>query len=635
MLKSLPWVTAGLFIALYAFFFLCQLQHHYFNQDDNFAQFTPVIVSAMRSLIYEHTFPEWNPYNSLGAPAAVAGIYALTYPPTYLAAWIADKIFHQPGLFPNLFFLIHLLPAMIVSFLYFKKCSHENSVALAASLSFVFSGFFLMAGRSWYYMIPTMLWLPTIMLLLIRPSFPSMLTGCVMGIYFHSGNAQMWVYTFIFVLFFLGFKIHHRTATLKQCLIFICTACACAAPLAVPQTLWMSHVLRHGGLEGHILRALPGMLLPYPLISAEHPMNWGFPDGKGGMIAYFGTFFALGGCTAVLYPLWNFFYRREPFPKNHLYAPHACALAAAYILGAGRYGAVMKALFLLPVFKQFSLPFKFIPFIAFFSIGLTCIALQHLRNQKGRFLCHALAASTLLLWIPHIQHSTRDFYHYYNVYPTHTIEQVFQKTPQPRILNSYPMRSMEKNYPLALPHNLQSLFQITGMYGIEPSLDNGTAQQAFLRTLQQKNLSENASIYGITHILNTSSHALPTPYPIENPTPPVFDTHALSALDYTADFSGIHITSQTSPQNITAAWIQRPFMVAYTDTHTLPITHDSHGRITLHNLPSQWKSIHILFKPPWLLGWLIAGLSFTTALFLQYPHILKRVFDLKKSTVSQ
>src|SRR5205823_7500984 len=104
----------------------------------------------------------------------------------------------------DFFFLIHAVLGLFFMRACLKSVGVSSWLGTAAALAFVLCGYNLIAGRGWYYMIPGIAWLPLAGLCLARAPEASR-TGWALaavaslGLGFHSGNVQMWLYTLLFL----------------------------------------------------------------------------------------------------------------------------------------------------------------------------------------------------------------------------------------------------------------------------------------------------------------------------------------------------------------------------------------------------------------------------------------------------
>jgi len=193
---TIRWCMAGLLVMAIAGVVVETFEPYYFTQDDNYSQFFPGMLYGCRTA-FAGAFPAWNPHQFLGAPLAEVGTYALTYPLTYVSYALATYVLGDELATVEVFCWLHLA-AGFVAFLWFgRRLGLAAPLSSAMALCFVLSGYALVAGRSWFYMVPTFLWAPLLgvsvqSLTRHKPGWCWLLgTGLVIGLDFHAGNAQM------------------------------------------------------------------------------------------------------------------------------------------------------------------------------------------------------------------------------------------------------------------------------------------------------------------------------------------------------------------------------------------------------------------------------------------------------------
>ena len=180
----LIWFAGGAAVLVAGLTIVEVLQPYYFVQDDNYGQFLPVIVEGCRSL-FAGLAPEWNPYQFLGCPTASQGVYGLTYPATWVAYAIARFILGNDLLTLDVYAIGHLLAGYAVTYHLARRVGVRPCISAAAAVSFALSGYFLIAGRSWIFMVPVAVWLPALAVVCGTSAWPQGNVG--MG----SGNGSV------------------------------------------------------------------------------------------------------------------------------------------------------------------------------------------------------------------------------------------------------------------------------------------------------------------------------------------------------------------------------------------------------------------------------------------------------------
>ena len=189
--RAAPWLGFGLAVVAAAGLVLELRDPYYFTQDDNFAQFLPIILHGC-SVLAGGAFPDFNPFQQMGAPVAGVGVYALTYPPTWASCAVADRLLGTPAAALEVFAFLHLAAGFGAAFWAGRAVGVRPALAAAAALSFALSGYFLIAGRSWYYMLPVALWAPLLVVAVerLRRGTPGLgwavLSGLAVGVFLHA-----------------------------------------------------------------------------------------------------------------------------------------------------------------------------------------------------------------------------------------------------------------------------------------------------------------------------------------------------------------------------------------------------------------------------------------------------------------
>ncbi|MBB6048683.1 hypothetical protein [Armatimonas rosea] len=363
-----------------------------FVHDDNITQFLPVILQGCESL-FRGIFPTYNPFELMGSPTASVGTYALTYPPTYLCYAVARWLFHDTYLTLDLFEVLHLALGYLATFSLARRLGLRPALALCVALSFVLCGYFVVYTRCWFYMGPVALWTPLLLLALLPLTDPKPLTvgwplrtGLVLGLYFHAGNAQMWIYTLLCAACLL--LLWQRTGQLvrgRLCWIVaaLLVGLAIAAPLLIVQSMEVVGIRRSANIKAGVLPGLFAMLLPTPLVKVAMPGMW-MTTGPWKHLANFSPLYFCGpfllgtAFLGLLSPSW-FCWSRRLVGANVWLLCGALALAICL----GECGGISQLLVLLPVFNKFQHSWKFLPLVALFcGLGGALMIERWLRLQR-------------------------------------------------------------------------------------------------------------------------------------------------------------------------------------------------------------------------------------------------------------
>ena len=496
------WIVFGLAVLLLAGALIELRDPYYFAQDDNLSQFLPTILHGC-ALLGAGYWPDYNPYQFLGTPMASVGTYGLSYPPLWISCLVSDRILGQPTAVLEAFALLHLAAGFLATFWLGRSQGLGPALATACGLSFVLCGYFLIAGRSWFYMLPVAAWLPLLMLSATRlgaterPLRWSLLTGLFIGAFFHAGNAQMWFYALMFwslalLLQWLGRALAWRRVLWAGAAVLF--GIGIAAPLLLPQSALVSGIFRRGGEGNGIFEGIPALLLPYPLVTAGHPNGWGnaFIE-RMGQLYYSGTVLTVAGFAAIAFVI--AFGLRNRLDRA-LVARGLWPLLAvlAFLLALGPAGGLWDTLVHLPIFRLFDHPFKYLPYLVLFTNLAGAIALQGWLGRRQAWL----GATTVLvvgLMLLHASLARSSFYSYgdepYPALPSAMQELLALPDGQlpPRVVRLAPYRWPEPGYSHSLMHNLATYYAIPAFDGYDNLIAFGSAYRDTFRRLQEEPLN--------------------------------------------------------------------------------------------------------------------------------------------------
>ncbi len=476
------WFAAGLAVTALGLLVVELGTPYFFAQDDNFAQFMPVTVHGCENL-FRGVFPVWNPHQMMGAPTATVGTYALTYPVTWLAYAVARWGLGAPYLFCDVFCAAHLLAGYAATWRAARAVGLSPPLAASGALAFALSGFFLVMGRSWFYMAPVALWAPLLAAqveALRRDALPrgwAAVTGVAAGAFFHAGNAQLWAYALL--LFTVAAAALFATgaaprARLRDCVVAGLVALAVAAPLLLPQLALVRGVTRHGGVGDTLRGGLVHMLLPLPpsLVGPPSRMGATADDLRTvGHLFYSGTLFSAAGLALSLSLATVRLGRAEL--RANVWA--ACA-ALALVAGFGNPGVVWTLLGKLPLFAKFSRPFKFLPYVTLFSVLGGGVAVQRLLGaRRAAHAAAAAAVAALMLW--HCRATRASEYSFpdrpYPAAPPWLLARVADPDPRAlrRVFSVDPERSTLPGFPLGLHLNFATVYGAHSAHGFDPFVE--------------------------------------------------------------------------------------------------------------------------------------------------------------------
>ncbi|MBI2945560.1 MAG: hypothetical protein HYY25_15310 [Candidatus Wallbacteria bacterium] len=407
--RDRPWLAAGLATVCAGLAILEWNEPFYFLQDDNFVQFMPSISLAGRTLL-EGRWPSLNPHILLGAPLFDNGNYALTYPPVLASWWLARTVLGNEYWTLDVFCCAHVIAAFFAAYWLARAVGVGPHLSAAAAVSHALSGYVLISGRSWLSVTPAAFYYPLMALATVRFVAGgagirwAVSAGCMAGLAFHAGNVQFWLYAVI--LCGLVLALHFVCGNLeKRSLLLLVPAAllttGIAAPLLIPQMGVASDLIRKGGTGRGILVGLHALVLPYPVVEARHPNNWGNTHRERmGQYYYCGTFVSAPGLLLVVLAGASLGVLKRP---RRFVAANVWLLAGglALLCALGREGLIWQWMSALPIVGKFREPFKFLLFVTMLIPLSGALGLERVLGGGRRGARTALAAVTALAMLYH------------------------------------------------------------------------------------------------------------------------------------------------------------------------------------------------------------------------------------------
>ncbi len=634
-------------LTIAGYYVLHKIDPIYFNQDDNFSQFGPVILAGVEGFLRDGTFPNWNPFQLMGAPTADVGVYALTYPPTYLAV-VAAKALGNRELWADVFFLLHAFPGVLLTVYCFRAARMSRTLALSAAMSFLFCGYNIGAGRSWYYMIPLLVTIPTLGWLLVRIEQMRSrrwfwVSALTLGLSFHAGNTQMWFYWGMFWVTGVAWNyVYRKTIPIRSEILrfgsIALVALGIAFPLLLVQLMFMATVKRDPQGHGTIAEHLGEIIFPIPLFRTT---NSGiYPEF--GHVFYGGTVFPILALLVVSYSYLHWLGKRRT-PWDYTISCGVVIASIAFVLGMGRLGILWSLLEAGPPFSLFSHPFKFLPYILFFScltggLFLERIA-RRLSKQEGRTLRASVMVLVLGLTSLHLSASDQAFYVFGDRSYTPLAEGLERKIRgdrnYTRIESVAALRDNRPGYKNSLTHNFATAHGIAAVWGYDPLVRNTLINRQWWEKWNEAlcvdafdinskigcnparphrpQLLENLLRVSGSHfrLIYQRHQERPTLVPVSDPDPIAFDFHNRThALPFVVNFSGVSVVNEgNSVGPVLINFLRRPRMQATVDGTRIDVQEDAWGRVILQPPPG-WKNISLRYVPAWSWGLLI-GLGLT------------------------
>ena len=293
-------------------------------------------------------------------------------------------------------------------------------------------------------------------------------TAISIGLFYHAGNVQMWVYGVGFwglVLLLRKVRESWSWREFATCLPALLIGIGIAVPLLIPQWKATQGLERGTGGEG-IERGLMSLLYPNPLVNSGLPNGWGTDTGApGGQLYYAGTFFTLAWIAGLAVVAAG----RDGL-KAFRGNPFLSASVVALLLALGSKGGLWILHMKLPVLQAFAHPIKFLPFLQLFSLVLGGLILQRAFAGTARTTVAGVgmfAVATLVMFY-HASISSQAFYVWKDRPDSQVPAQMLKEIGQQRIYPLAPWRSPGSGYSKSLAHNFASAEHVQSIEGYEP-----------------------------------------------------------------------------------------------------------------------------------------------------------------------
>ncbi|HZL91432.1 MAG TPA: hypothetical protein VFB96_23895, partial [Pirellulaceae bacterium] len=648
---TIAWLAAGWSLVAANLAWL-EFRHPFtFTHDDNLSQFLPVIVHGARSLFDEGVLSTWNPHQFTGYPTASLGTYALTYPLTYLSYAAARWLLGNEYATIEIFGVIHLAAGYGTMFWAARSVGLRPALSAAAGLCFALCGFFLIGGRSWYYMLPLATWLPLVAVSIWRlrggrVGWPWVLsTGLLLGILFHAGNAQMWIYA----AGFLGIAgVYLALYGGQSWRLLVPVACALWLGLAIASPLFLPQYLETSGLERFaggepIVKGLFGLFVPWPLSFADRP---GMAEANNlrfiTQFYYAGTIFTAAAAIGLFSCLWH------RWPRRVAAANVLLALGlVAFIYALGRPGMVWGLTGELPVFKQFRHPMKFLAFVHVFGIlGGGLVVERLLRRFPRPQLEWLIAGACAVLMTYHTYLAFAAFFSW-SIAPYPDSPGWLQQIASDKSGRLYPVaprRCAARNYELSQMLNLPTIYGTLSLTGYDPLIEENSQHKELRRRLLENPLAT-LRAFGVRHVVVYPTQELPELYPGQtyfrwyywepteravhqaaeqvgrlthwSPGVAVYEIDGAAPLAFAtgdearplpirfhSSGADVSLPPAARGKSVIVNVLPPRFLYAYADGIRIEHTTDEWGRLKLNTPPSATE-LKLLYRPPWLAGTLL------------------------------
>ncbi len=500
-------------------------QPMYFTQDDGHTFFLPVLAEAMRAMWHDGSFSTWTGLLGMGFPTVSAGAFTLTYPVTYIAYAISMAMGSAVYTL-EIYAWLHFMAAYAVTYLLLRAVGCRPVLALSGSFCLVLSGFNLDVGRSWFVYIATMVYFPALLLSLVwlqrdRAGWRwVLLTGAVIGVAYHTGNAQFWLYACAFwALGAVWIAAWQFGAQWRQWLPIAAAGLVgvgLAMPLAYMQVQELGQMDRPmAGTEG-IGVGLSNLLLPYPWVETGHPEGWGgaYKPMMGAMYFFGGVFFLFAMMAVFAYVAmavrmpWAWLKGRRTEGVFTLLA------VVAFWMALGRDGGLWSVVhtYLYP-FNKMRNAWKFISLLSVLSVVAGAYYAEGLAQRlrrAGPVAVPLLAVVAMAMTVVNAYCAKRPWQFLVDVAylpmpqalePLRVPEGFSQHIP--RVMPFSPFFAGIEGYSAVLGRNYPAWYHVVSTGYHVNSFEN-TPNMVFSKSVMEKSLQDYTRQYGVTHIIVSS-----------------------------------------------------------------------------------------------------------------------------------
>jgi len=510
--RSWTWIVLGLATVAAAVAILEWIEPFYFVQDDSFANVLPQIVRGCRSIALGE-FPDFNPCQLMGVPGAADGSFF--YPPTLIAYSIARWGLGNEYYTLDVFAALHLLAGFLASFAAARTAGLRPALAFVLGISFTLSGYVLLVGRGWHFVVAMVVWMPLLFCAMEhwlngRVGWRWLLTtGLAIGGFYYIGFPQFWFYGMLLLGFTAAVAVFCGRVAARQ-LIWPLAAGLLGLALLLP-TLMVQLELTRGMAEKEanggqgIEQGLLATLAPFPLTHAEGFM--GLPANREQALEtqwyYAGTF--LMACAFLSLGAMLAYRCRRAWWGQH---PWTATAIVSLWLGLGREGMLWTAIGNLPVIRAVNHhPHRLMPFFVFFSLIVGGIFLERLlRRGASRKAEYLIAAATAVLMLYHVSLSRNSLWCYgdrpYPALPQEIAERVLpSQNPLAGRVSWYgPFRAGLPGFAWVLPLSLPSAYGAYGFSGYDPIFEFRPETRAVQDKFDASTM-EASRAYGISWVL--------------------------------------------------------------------------------------------------------------------------------------
>ncbi len=471
----LIWIT-GAFVVLFLLFKEF-MYPYFFTQDDNHAQFFPKILVGL-DLIFQGKSPFIDNYQHFGAPLFETGTYAIFDPLMIISYALGRYILQKPYITMEIYVILCMFTGAIFLGYSFRLLKIDSLLSFVATVSFLFSPYFFITIRSWYYASAFVLYLPALLyffLFAIKKGASwiwFLCVGIVRGLFFYAGNAQYFSYVLIieFISYLFGeIKLRRGRKLFGSYFCSMILTCGIISPLLISQISVLKQVgkareplISHTGIS---FDAVISAFFPFPISWAEHPKGWGNENDF-----LMTNMFYIGLLWMIPFFLGIVRYART---NKGDYIPLLIFATVLFFLPSGPVSLIYPIKHFIPLLKNMHDPFKCFPLSIFGVILYSTLQLNSLRKLVAfkKVLGYAGFLSFLVTIIIAVFGTNTAFYTYGEKPYPKLNKGLKQNISKKDILVGFaPFRHDKAPYVTALPHNYSCIYDVRAVNYYDPFL---------------------------------------------------------------------------------------------------------------------------------------------------------------------
>lgn len=360
----------------------------FFTQDDNHTAFFPKILVWLRSL-FNGEFPFIDNYQFFGAPLFESGIFAVMDPLMIFSYVIAKFFLNNEYATLEIYIVFCTLIGSVFLGYSLKQLKIDALIGAAAILSFSLLGYFLIIGKSWYYVYSIVCYLPILLYFFVlaisgRLSWLWFLSlGIFRGLFFFAGNAQFFLYGAFMELvsyFYAAFGLKDGKKIFLHYFCSLILTFGVVLPLLVPQLYNAREVFR--SVEPIVSGGL-GEVTPFDAFVFSSIPYFTFINKFVSDVSSDQLFMLNMYHIGVIWMICFFLGLASYFRLGKIkFIPILILAIFLLLLSAGPVSLIYPLKYFIPVLNKMQKAFKLYPFAAFAIIVYGALTLNYIRRIR-------------------------------------------------------------------------------------------------------------------------------------------------------------------------------------------------------------------------------------------------------------